>query len=84
MQLVRFRHKGLGQLQVDGNTRAVSPAMAEKLSKLLFTLEIAETIEQWQVPRLETAPSQERIQGILVSDCSRRLAIDFLLRPVPA
>ena len=46
MQLVRFRHKGLGKLYEDGNTRAVPPAMAEKLSKLLFALETAETLEQ--------------------------------------
>lgn len=46
MQLVRFRHKGLGKLYEDGNARAVPPAMAEKLSKLLFTLETAESIEQ--------------------------------------
>jgi proteic killer suppression protein len=46
MQLVRFRHKGLGKLYEDGSTRAVPPAMAEKLRNLLFTLETAETIEQ--------------------------------------
>jgi len=46
MQLIRFRHKGLAQLQEDGNSRGVQPAMADKLRKLLFALETAETLEQ--------------------------------------
>ena len=46
MELVRFRHKGLQQLYEDENARAVPPAMAEKLSKLLFAIETAETLEQ--------------------------------------
>lgn len=46
MQLVRFRHKGLRQLHEDGNAKGVPPAMADKLRKLLFALETAETLEQ--------------------------------------
>jgi proteic killer suppression protein len=46
MQLVRFRHKGLRQLHEDGNARGVPSAMADKLRKLLFALETAETMEQ--------------------------------------
>ena len=46
MHLVRFRHKGLEQLHEDGNTRGVPSAMADKLHKLLFALETAETLEQ--------------------------------------
>ena len=46
MELARFRHKGLKQLYEDGNPRAVPSAMAEKLGKLLFALETAETLEQ--------------------------------------
>jgi proteic killer suppression protein len=46
MQLIRFRHKGLAQLHEDGNSRGVQPAMADKLRKLLFALETAETLEQ--------------------------------------
>jgi proteic killer suppression protein len=46
MQLVRFRHKGLRHLHEGGNTKAVPSAMADKLRKLLFALETAETLEQ--------------------------------------
>ncbi len=46
MQLVRVRDKGLRQLHKDGNARGVPTAMADKLRKLLFALETAETLEQ--------------------------------------
>jgi toxin HigB-1 len=46
MQLVRFGHKGLRQLHQDGSARGVPSAMADKLRKLLFALETAETVEQ--------------------------------------
>jgi hypothetical protein len=58
MQLVRFHHKGLRQLHGDGNIKGVPPAMADKLRKLLFALETAETLEQPDpVSPLEAAPS---------------------------
>jgi plasmid maintenance system killer protein len=46
MRLVRFRHKGLRQLHEDGNSKGVSSAMGDKLCKLLFAMETAETLEQ--------------------------------------
>jgi len=46
MQLVRFRHKGLGQFYENGNARSLPSAMADKLGKLLFAIETAETLEQ--------------------------------------
>ena len=46
MQLVRFRHKGLRQLQEEGNAQGVPSAMADKLRKLLFALETAEMLDQ--------------------------------------
>ena len=46
MELVRFRHKGLKQLHDDGNAKGVPSAMKDKLRKLLFALESAETIDQ--------------------------------------
>ena len=45
MQLVRFRHKGLKQLHEDGTVKGLPPAMADKLHKLLFALETADTLE---------------------------------------
>jgi proteic killer suppression protein len=41
-----FRHKGLKQLQEDRSTKGVPSEMADKLRKLLFALETAETLEQ--------------------------------------
>ena len=46
MQLVRFRHKGLKQLREDGNVKGVPPSVADKLGKLLFAIETAETLNQ--------------------------------------
>lgn len=46
MDLVRFRHKGLKQLYDDGNAKGVPHAMSDKLRKLLFALETAETMDQ--------------------------------------
>ena len=45
MDLVHFRHKGLRQLYEDGNAKGVPPAMVDKLGKLLFALETAETLD---------------------------------------
>ena len=44
--ITNFRHKGLKQLHEDGSTKGVPSAMADKLRKLLFALETAETLEQ--------------------------------------
>jgi proteic killer suppression protein len=46
MELVRFRHKGLRQLYEDEEARSVPSAMAGKLTKLLFAVETAETLDQ--------------------------------------
>ena len=46
MQLTHFRHKGLRQLHADDHARGVPPAMADKLRKLLFTLETANDLDQ--------------------------------------
>ena len=46
VQLVGFRHKGLRQLHGDGSAEGVPPAMADKLRKLLFAIDTAETLDQ--------------------------------------
>jgi proteic killer suppression protein len=46
MQLTRFRHKGLKQLHEEGTAKMVQLAMADKLRKLLFTLETAHDLDQ--------------------------------------
>jgi proteic killer suppression protein len=44
--IAHFRHKGLRQLHEDGNPKGVPAKMADKLRKLLFALETAETLQQ--------------------------------------
>ena len=81
MRLVRFRHKGLRQLQEDGNRKGVPPAMADKLHKLLFALETAETLgEHSTCFRMEAASAQRRPERILEPDRHGKLAVDFPLR----
>jgi proteic killer suppression protein len=46
MRLARFRHKGLRQLHEDDNAKGVPAVMADKLRKLLFALETAQTLDQ--------------------------------------
>jgi hypothetical protein len=45
VQFGSFRHKGLRQLYADDNARGVPPAMADKLRKLLLSLETADNLD---------------------------------------
>ena len=49
MGLVGFRHKGLRQLHEVGSAKGLPSSMADKLGKLLFDLETAETIDRHTV-----------------------------------
>ena len=65
MELVRFRNKGLRQLYEDENARSVAPAMAEKLSKLLFAIETAESLEQLgRFPGWKLHPLKGDLKGL--------------------
>ncbi len=44
--ILRFRAKPLRELYEEGSAKRVPSAMADKLRKLLFALETAETLEQ--------------------------------------
>jgi len=46
VQFGRFRHKGLKALHHDDNAKGVRAAMADKLRKLLFALETADSLDQ--------------------------------------
>ncbi len=46
MKLGRFRHKGLRALYLDGDGKGVPAAMCDKLRKLLFSLETANSLDQ--------------------------------------
>jgi toxin HigB-1 len=65
MQLLRFRDKGLKQLYEDGSSRAVPSAMADKLRKLLFALETAETLQQLaRFPGWKLHPLKGDLKGL--------------------
>ncbi len=65
MQLVRFRHKGLRQLHEDGNAKGVPSAMADKLHKLLFAVETAETPGQLgRFPGWKLHPVKGDLKGL--------------------
>jgi len=46
MQLTRFRHKGLKRLHGSNNAKGVPAGLADKLGKLLFTMETASELDQ--------------------------------------
>jgi toxin HigB-1 len=46
MDLVQFSHKGLKRLYAKDDARGVPAELADKLRKLLFTLETANNLEQ--------------------------------------
>ena len=61
MRLTGFRHKGLKQIYAGDNAKGVAAAMADKLRKLLFALETADSLDQvgrfpgWKLHRLKGA-----------------------------
>jgi toxin HigB-1 len=64
MQLVHVRHKGLRQLYEDGSARGLTSAMADKLRKLLFAIETAETLEHLRLfPGWKLHPLKGDLRG---------------------
>jgi toxin HigB-1 len=81
VELARFRHKGLRQLYEDENARLVPPAMAEKLSNLLFAIETAETLEQLsRFPGWKLHPLKGELKGLWSLTRNRELALDLPVR----
>jgi len=65
MQLLRFRDKGLRQLYEDGSTRGIPSSMADKLRRLLFALETAETLSQLsRFPGWKLHPLKGNLKGL--------------------
>jgi toxin HigB-1 len=63
--LVRFRHKSKRHLYEDGNAKGVPPAIADKLRKLLFALDTAETLEQLgRFPGWKLHPLKGDLKGL--------------------
>lgn len=46
MRIEGFRHKGLQRLYFKGNPRGVPATMSDKLRKLLFAMDTADTLDQ--------------------------------------
>ena len=85
MRLVKFRHKGLRQFYTDDNPKGLSASIADKLRKLLFTLETAQNLEQvgrfpgWKLHHLK-GDLKGFLERLSQPDCDRKLARRFQLR----
>ncbi len=65
MQLVRFRHKGLTQLHEGRRAKGLPSTMVDKLRKLLFALETAETLDQLRLfPGWKLHPLKGDLRGL--------------------
>jgi proteic killer suppression protein len=64
MKLEQFRHKGLRQFYEDDLTKGVPPAMADKLRKLFFAMETAESLEKvGRFPGWKLHPLKGELKG---------------------
>jgi len=80
MELTRFRHKGLRQLYIENNAKAVPHAMADKLRKLLFALETSKNLDQMgRFPGWRLHPLKGNLKDFLEPYRHRKLATDFPL-----
>ncbi len=65
MRLARFRHKGLRLLYADDNAGGVPAGMADKLRKLLLTMETANNLEQLnRFPGWKLHPLKRDLKGL--------------------
>jgi hypothetical protein len=82
MQFVHVHHKELRRLYEDGNAKCAPSAMADKLRKLVFALETAETLQQLgRFPGWMLHPLKGRPERIMELDGHGKLAVGFPLRP---
>jgi toxin HigB-1 len=65
MQLVRFCHNGMKGIQEDGSSKGAPSVMTDRLRKLLFALETAETLEQLgRFPGWKLHPLKGDLKGL--------------------
>lgn len=65
MRLARFRHKGLRKLYSDDDAGGIPTAMADKLRKLLLTMETARDLEQMnRFPGWKLHPLKGELRGL--------------------
>ena len=78
MQFAGFRHKGLQQLYQDGKAKALPPAMADKLRKLLLPLETADDLSQVSLfPGWKLRPLKGPLKGLWEPHRHGKLAVGF-------
>jgi len=64
MQLVRFRHKGLRNLYENDNPKGLLGSLVDKLRKLLFALETADSLAQVErFPGWKLHPLKSELAG---------------------
>jgi proteic killer suppression protein len=65
MHIQSFRHKGLRQLYQDDNPKGVPASMADKLRKLLFAMETADSLADLGVfPGWRLHPLKGNLAGV--------------------
>ena len=79
MRLVRFRHKGLRKLYADDDAKGLSASLVDKLRKLLFALETAQSLEQvGRFPGWKLHPLKGDLKGFWSLTVSGNWRIMFL------
>ena len=75
--IVRFRHKGLRQLYEIGDRRWVSPAHADKLTRILARLDVATGPNNMNLPGFRLHPLKGDRAGYWAVTVSRNRRVVF-------
>lgn len=75
--LIRFRHKGLGQLYETGDRRRVSPDHADKLTRILARLDVATGPNNMDLPGFRFHPLKGDRAGYWAVSVSRNWRVVF-------
>ena len=59
-----FRHKGLQRLFEEGDPKGVNPQHVEKIENILGLLDVAQKIEDMNVPSFRLHPLKGELKGI--------------------
>lgn len=75
--IIRFRHKGLRQLYETGDRRRVSPALADKLARILARLDVATGPDNMDLPGFRLHPLKGDRVGYWAVTVSRNWRVVF-------
>jgi hypothetical protein len=75
-----FRHKGFRRLYENGDRRGLPPELIDRIGVILADLEVARQIFRSGSPRLQTAFTERRSEGILVDHNASQLADHISVR----